>query len=117
MKIASRPTTIASTPRPSANAARMIARPRICPAASGLRPIAALDMPARMPMPRGPRSIVRVPPFDPVVGRAAGAWWWSVGPGDDRGIHGRPCRLGRFVVLVPVVLDRSEGEHERQGAE
>ena len=29
MKIASRPTTIASTPRPSANAARMIARPRI----------------------------------------------------------------------------------------
>ena len=40
MKIASRPTTIASTPRPSANAARMIARPRIWPAASGLRPIA-----------------------------------------------------------------------------
>ena len=41
MKMASRPTTIARTPSPSANAARMIARPRIWPAASGLRPIAA----------------------------------------------------------------------------
>src|ERR1035437_6257576 len=51
LKRASRPTTIARTPRPSAQPARMIARPRIWPAASGLRPIALLDMPARMPMP------------------------------------------------------------------
>ena len=40
MKMASRPTTTASTPRPSANAARMMARPRIWAAASGLRPMA-----------------------------------------------------------------------------
>src|SRR6266478_6613978 len=57
MKIARRPTTIARTPRPSANAARMIAIPRIWPAASGLRPIAWADMPARMPMPMpGPKT-------------------------------------------------------------
>ena len=38
-------------------AAKMIARPRIWPAASGLRPIALADMPARMPMPMpGPRT-------------------------------------------------------------
>ena len=46
MKIASRPTTIARTPRPSANAARMIAMPRIWPAASGFRPIAVAESPA-----------------------------------------------------------------------
>src|SRR3954469_2857385 len=51
MKIASRPTTIASTPSPSANAARMIAMPRIWPAASGFRPIAWADSPPMIPTP------------------------------------------------------------------
>src|SRR4029077_15465545 len=63
MKIASRPTTTARTPRPSANAARMIARPRISPAASGLRPMAAAARPARIPIPMpGPMTPIAARP-------------------------------------------------------
>ena len=54
MKIASRPTTMARTPSPSANAARMIAMPRIWPAASGLRPIAWAEKPPMKPTIPGP---------------------------------------------------------------
>src|SRR4029077_14846811 len=91
MKIASRATTTARTPRPSANAARMIARPRISPAASGLRPIAAAASPARIPIPmpgpitpraaRAPRfSMFRVPSVSRVVPGLGPLLWVVSGP-------------------------------------
>jgi len=51
MKMVSRPTTIASTPRPSGEAGQDDRQAADLAGCIGLRPMALLDMPARMPMP------------------------------------------------------------------
>src|SRR5258705_10202694 len=137
MKIARRPTTIARTPRPSANAARMIAIPRIWPAASGLRPIAWADRPARMPMPMpGPKTprAARPAPMWSIrdsscsPGRAPGiistvVWAWldgSVGglePGRLLPIDRVDRLLGDMPFLFVVALDGQNDEHQGQHAE
>src|SRR6187402_3155248 len=63
----SRPTTTARTPRPSANAARMMARPRIWPAASGFRPMALDESPPRSPMPMPGPSTPRAARPAPII--------------------------------------------------
>src|SRR6266478_4948677 len=137
MKIASRPTTIARTPRPSANAARMIAMPRICPAASGLRPIAWADRPARMPMPmpgpKTPRAARPAPmcsirdsscsPSVPPGINLTVVWArldGSVGGLEPRGLLSLDLvdrLLGDMAFLFVVTLDGEDDEHQRQHAE
>src|SRR5262249_25622371 len=138
MKIASRPTTIARTPRPSANAARMIARPRIWPAASGLRPIAWDDSPARMPMPiPGPMTPIAARPAPMcsircsscVPGRSARVRSTWVAARRAAGSVGglellrlRPLRLsedlfGEMPLLLVMALDGQRDEDQRQDAE
>src|SRR3954469_25001808 len=136
MKIVSRPTTMASTPSPSAKPARMIARPRIWPAASGLRPMAPAASPPRMPMPMpGPMtpmaaspapicSIAAVPPtfgpsldgpdWCPWVDRARSVrarWLWL------STLHRIDCLLADLSLFLVVRLDRGEDEDQRQDAE
>src|SRR4051812_8267954 len=63
-------TTIARTPRPSANAAPRMNWARICGVASGFRPIAVAARPVRMPMPMpGPMtpSAARPAPMNSTV--------------------------------------------------
>src|SRR2546423_12454695 len=127
MKMASRPTTIASTPRPSANAARMIASPRIWPAASGFRPMALEDRPARMPVPMpgpmtpsaaspAPMCSIRTVPPTPVWVRPGG----SVAGLERRGrlAFDLGQRIFRDVALfLMVAFDGQDDEHQRQDAE
>src|SRR6266446_1550713 len=129
MKIASRPTTIARTPRPSANAARMIAMPRIWPAASGLRPMAWADRPARMPMPMpGPMTprAARPAPMCSIrnslliPGQAARASCASAGglqPGRLLAFDLGHDLFGDVAFLFVMALDREGDEHEGQDAE
>src|SRR5687768_17511859 len=143
-KIARMPTTTARTPRPSANAAPMMNVARIWAAASGLRPIALVDMPVRMPMPMpGPMtpSAARPAPICSMgVGSSCLARWvtGSCGPdcmiaasrgfGEGRSggdvlrgdvalgqVLGEPLVTLRMIVVVG--LDRDEREHEGQDAE
>src|SRR5688500_241221 len=138
------PTTTARTPRPSANAAPMMNVARIWAAASGLRPIALVDMPVRMPMPMpGPMtpSAARPAPICSMgVGSSCLARWvtGSCGPdcmiaasrgfGEGRSggdvlrgdvalgqVLGEPLVTLRMIVVVG--LDGDEGEHEGQDAE
>src|SRR5690349_11036936 len=133
MKIASRPTTIARTPRPSAKAARMIAMPRIWPAASGFRPIAPADRPARMPMPMpGPMtpraarpapmcSMFEIPPGGSIaVVGLVGLTRFAVGclaVGRRGASHGLENLLRDVALLFVMALDRQDDEHQRQDAE
>src|SRR3990172_12054759 len=129
-----RPTTTASTPRPSANAAPMMKVARIWAAASGLRPIAAVERPVRIPIPMpGPMtpSAARPAPIISIlscylpgarlntglvlragVGRESG----SMGAGRMCGGHWRSnVALGDIVLLVLVVsLDGDDSEHQGQ---
>src|ERR1035437_7701540 len=105
MKIARSPTTTARTPSPSANAARMMARPRICEAASGFRLIALLERPARMPMPMpGPMTprAARPAPMCSMSGHVVG---------------GVADFVGEVALLVLVAFRCDEDEHEREDAE
>src|SRR6185503_6468975 len=128
MKIASRPTTIARTPRPSAKAARMMARPRTWPAASGFRPMAVADRPARMPMPMpGPMtpSAARPAPMCS-ISRLPPCWLWLSGltlllvGGLLRGaaaLGRRDDVLRHVALLLGVALDGENDKHQRQHAE
>ena len=111
--------------------------PRIWPAASGLRPIAVADRPARMPMPmpgpipRGRRVRRRCAPcreFPPTPRRAARDHWdlvgcagaarqwagWSVAAPPVDGVE---RLLGDVRPPPRVALDGQDDEHERQDAE
>src|ERR1051326_552878 len=131
MKMARMPTTIARTPRPSAKPARMIARPRIWPAASGLRPMAEDDRPARMPMPMpGPMTPMAARPapmcsmneFPPwVTDRGCGI---ALRGGLERRHVVRRFRLGvtqrllgDVALLAAMALDREDDEHQGEDAE
>src|SRR4051794_11339725 len=121
MKMASRPTTMARTPRPSANAARMIAMPRIWPAASGFRPIAPADMPARMPMPMpGPMTprAARPAPMCSICRYPSYCLTGSSVTGLERmrllAFDLAERLLGDVALLLVVALDREDDEHERQ---
>src|SRR3990172_10250159 len=132
--MASRPTTTASTPRPSANAAPMMNVALIWAAASGLRPMAAVDKPVRMPMPMpgpitpsaarpAPRSpmlpsmLLCSPPSRPISDRAM--WAASVGRRDRCAGHiRRDVAFWNVVRLVLVVaLDGDDSEHQGQHRE
>ena len=138
MKIASRPTTIARTPRPSANAARMIAMPRIWPAASGLRPIAVADEAAEdadadagADDAEGGETgadVLHVVTSSYFPGDAPGICWdrWWAAPSAPQcagwgaasiAVGGLERLLGDVALLVVVALDREHDEHERQDAE
>src|SRR4051812_4644097 len=135
MKIVSRPTTIASTPSPSAKPARMMARPRIWPAASGLRPMAPAARPPRMPMPMpGPITPIAASPAPKcsigAVPPTFGPWLdepdWALVEGERsvrarcvwlttlQRVHGL---LGDLPLLRMVRLDGGEDEDQRQHAE
>src|SRR5262245_13350535 len=137
MKIASRPTTIARTPRPSANAARMIAMPRIWPAASGFRPIAWAERPPMRPTPipgpMTPRAASPAPKYSmscvPPLSRAGGpviSGTWVMGCVGSVGwlerrrvgfVQSLERLFGDVALLVFVTLDRERNEDERQDAE
>src|SRR4051794_32136847 len=119
MKIVSKPTTIARTPRPSAKPARMIARPRIWPPASGLRPIAPAASPPRIPMPMpGPITPIAASPA-PMCSISFSLLCWLLACVRRGGVpfgHVH-CFLADVPLFLMVALDRAQYEDEGQDAE
>src|SRR5690242_8479428 len=126
MKIASRPTTIARTPSPSAKAARMIARPRTWPAASGFRPIAVADSPARMPMPMPgpitpsaarPAPMCSIREIPPRLSSCLGCLVARLQRCRLRSLGGGEHVLRDVPLLLVMALNGQDDEDEREDAE